>query len=200
MASGAAAEMEAAVEDLEIEDGRVIVRGVPDKGVTLASIGKKGNLYMSKTPPVLGVSRPAFSQQAPGFAGQLARIEPTKVAIESSRVSSTWNDRYAAWRKARGALGANEIEQVGFRLADAAGLAALSPVDYPMWMDGTTAAERHDPKPAPVAVAAPEAEPELTRAVKRQLAVDDARLAAGTISEYLAYLNSPGRAVRIRHE
>jgi CO/xanthine dehydrogenase Mo-binding subunit len=71
----AAKEMEAAIEDLEIEDGRVIVRGVPDKGVTLASIGKKGNLYMSKVPPVLGVAHPAFAQQAPAFAAQLARIE-----------------------------------------------------------------------------------------------------------------------------
>jgi CO/xanthine dehydrogenase Mo-binding subunit len=71
----AAAEMEAAVEDLEIEDGRVVVRGVPDKGVTLASIGKKGNLYMSKIPPVLGVSHPAFAVQAPAFAAELAKIE-----------------------------------------------------------------------------------------------------------------------------
>ncbi len=71
----AAKEMEAAVDDLEIEDGRVVVRGVPDKGVTLASIGKKGNLYMSKVPPVLGVAHPAFAVQAPAFAAQLARIE-----------------------------------------------------------------------------------------------------------------------------
>jgi CO/xanthine dehydrogenase Mo-binding subunit len=71
----AAKEMEAAIEDLEIEDGRVVVRGVPDKGVTLASIGKKGNLYMSKVPPVLGVAHPAFAMQAPAFAAQLARIE-----------------------------------------------------------------------------------------------------------------------------
>jgi CO/xanthine dehydrogenase Mo-binding subunit len=71
----AAKEMEAAIDDLEIEDGRVVVRGVPDKGVTLASIGKKGNLYMSKVPPVLGVAHPAFALQAPAFAAQLARIE-----------------------------------------------------------------------------------------------------------------------------
>src|SRR5262249_20440313 len=71
----AASELEAAVQDLEIVDGRVIVRGMPDKGVTLASIGKKGNLYMSKVQPVLGTARPAFTQQAPAFAAQLARIE-----------------------------------------------------------------------------------------------------------------------------
>jgi len=71
----AAAEMEASVHDLEIEDGRVVVRGVPDRVMTLAQIGKKGNLYMSKVQPVLGVSRPAFTKQAPGFAAQLARVE-----------------------------------------------------------------------------------------------------------------------------
>ncbi|HEY4909848.1 MAG TPA: xanthine dehydrogenase family protein molybdopterin-binding subunit [Methylomirabilota bacterium] len=71
----AAAEMEASVHDLEIEDGRVVVRGVPDRSITLAQIGKKGNLYMSKVQPVLGVSRPAFTKQAPAFAAQLARIE-----------------------------------------------------------------------------------------------------------------------------
>ena len=50
----AATELEASVHDLEIEDGKVFVRGVPDQVVTLAQIGKKGNLYMSKVQPVLG--------------------------------------------------------------------------------------------------------------------------------------------------
>jgi CO/xanthine dehydrogenase Mo-binding subunit len=71
----AAKELEASIHDLEIEDGKVVVRGVPNRSTTLASIGKKGNLYMSKIEPVLGVAHPAFSQQAPGFAAQLARIE-----------------------------------------------------------------------------------------------------------------------------
>jgi CO/xanthine dehydrogenase Mo-binding subunit len=71
----AAGELEASVHDLEIEDGRVAVRGVPSRFITLAQIGKKGNLYMSKVPPVLGVSHPAFSIQAPAFAAELARIE-----------------------------------------------------------------------------------------------------------------------------
>ena len=71
----AAKELEASVHDLDLEDGRVSVRGMPDRGITLAQIGKKGNLYMSKVPPVLGVSHPAFALQAPAFAAQLARIE-----------------------------------------------------------------------------------------------------------------------------
>jgi CO/xanthine dehydrogenase Mo-binding subunit len=71
----AAKELEASVNDLEIEDGKVAVRGVPSRFITLAQIGKKGNLYMSKVPPVLGVSHPAFAIQAPAFAAELARIE-----------------------------------------------------------------------------------------------------------------------------
>jgi CO/xanthine dehydrogenase Mo-binding subunit len=71
----AAGELEAAVEDLELLDGRVVVRGLPDRGVTLAQIGRKGNLYMSKVPPVLGSAHPAFSQQAPAFAAQIARLD-----------------------------------------------------------------------------------------------------------------------------
>jgi CO/xanthine dehydrogenase Mo-binding subunit len=71
----AAKELEASPQDLEIENGKVVVRGVPDRGITLASIGRKGNLYMSKVPPVLGMANPAFTQQAPAFAAQLARIE-----------------------------------------------------------------------------------------------------------------------------
>ena len=71
----AAGELEAAVHDLEIVDGRVIVRGMPDRGITLTQIGKKGNLYMSKVPPVLGSAHPAFTQQAPAFASEIARIE-----------------------------------------------------------------------------------------------------------------------------
>jgi CO/xanthine dehydrogenase Mo-binding subunit len=71
----AASEMEAAVQDLEIEDNKVVVRGVPSRSITLAQIGKKGNTYMSKVPPVLGVSHIAFAVQAPAFAAQLARVE-----------------------------------------------------------------------------------------------------------------------------
>jgi len=71
----AAKELEASVHDLEIDNEKVVVRGVPNKGITLAQIGKKGNLYMSKVQPVFGVSHPAFSQQAPAFCAQLAKIE-----------------------------------------------------------------------------------------------------------------------------
>jgi CO/xanthine dehydrogenase Mo-binding subunit len=71
----AAAELEAAVADLDIVGDSVVVEGVPDKSITLAAIGKKGNTFGSKTPPVLGASALGFTVQAPAFAAQLARIE-----------------------------------------------------------------------------------------------------------------------------
>ncbi len=71
----AADDLEAAPEDLEIVDGRVVVRGVPERSLSLADIGKKTNAFMSNVPPVLGVGSLGFSQQAPAFAAQLARIE-----------------------------------------------------------------------------------------------------------------------------
>jgi CO/xanthine dehydrogenase Mo-binding subunit len=71
----AAGELEAAVDDLDIVGDSVVVTGVPEKTITLAAIGKKGNTFQSKVPPVLGTSALGFSVQAPAFAAQLARIE-----------------------------------------------------------------------------------------------------------------------------
>jgi CO/xanthine dehydrogenase Mo-binding subunit len=95
----ASKELEASVQDLEIVDGKVTVKGT-DKGITLASIGKKGNLYMSKVEPVLGASHPAFSQQAPAFAAQIARIE-VDPDTGSSRCTSSPSCRTAARRSTR---------------------------------------------------------------------------------------------------
>ena len=65
----AAEELEASVHDLEIEDGKVVVRGVPDKGITLASIGKKGNLYMSKIAAGARRGQPGVRPAGPGLRG-----------------------------------------------------------------------------------------------------------------------------------
>jgi hypothetical protein len=144
-------------------------------------------------PASADMSTPSRQAEIEALVKRLAEFRPTRVAIESSRISNYWNDRYAAWRETRDALGFNEIEQVGFRLADRVGLAALSPVDYPMWMDGTTAAERHQPQPTSPA---PEAGSPLMESVRAQLEADDRVLKDGTISEFLAYLNLPERAVQ----
>jgi CO/xanthine dehydrogenase Mo-binding subunit len=71
----AARELEVAVEDLDIEGDSVIVRGVPDRSISLKTIGKKGNTFGSTTPPVVASAALAFSVQAPAFAAELARLE-----------------------------------------------------------------------------------------------------------------------------
>jgi len=160
----------------------------------LGTFHMEGSAEDLVNPPPADMSTPRRQAEIEALVKQLAEFRPTRVAIESSRISSYWNDRYTAWRESRGALGFNEIEQVGFRLADAAGLAALSPVDYPMWMDGTTAADRHEPQPQPE-TASPEAESPLMGEVRAQIEVDSHILRDGTVSDFLAYLNRPERAV-----
>ena len=66
---------EASSDDLEIRDGLVYVKGVPDRSVgfgALASIaeGKKGG-----PGPVIGEGRAAVEQNAPGFVVHLAKVE-----------------------------------------------------------------------------------------------------------------------------
>jgi CO/xanthine dehydrogenase Mo-binding subunit len=71
----AARELEVSVEDLDIVGDSVIVRGVPDKSMKLATIGKRSNTFASPIPPVLGAASNAFLVQAPAFAAELARVE-----------------------------------------------------------------------------------------------------------------------------
>jgi CO/xanthine dehydrogenase Mo-binding subunit len=71
----AARELEVAIDDLDIDVDSVVVRGVPDRAIKLATIGKRSNTFGSPIPPVLGSASNAFLVQAPAFAAQLARIE-----------------------------------------------------------------------------------------------------------------------------
>jgi CO/xanthine dehydrogenase Mo-binding subunit len=71
----AARELEVALEDLDLDGESVVVRGVPDKSIKLATIGKRSNTFGSPIPPVLGSSSLAFDVQAPAFAAELARLE-----------------------------------------------------------------------------------------------------------------------------
>lgn len=71
----AAEELEADVADVEIVDGRVQVRGVPDKGIDLADIAKKTMQFGGKYPPVVGNGRHAQTIPSPAFCAQLAEVE-----------------------------------------------------------------------------------------------------------------------------
>ena len=70
----AATELEASVEDLEIVQGRVQVRGVPGKSKTLAEIHALSGTFAARYEPVYGRGQAAVTDNAPGFAVHIARV------------------------------------------------------------------------------------------------------------------------------
>lgn len=70
----AAAELEASVEDLELVQGRVQVRGVPGKSKTLAEIHALSGSFAARYEPVYGRGQSAVTDTAPGFAVHVARV------------------------------------------------------------------------------------------------------------------------------
>jgi CO/xanthine dehydrogenase Mo-binding subunit len=71
----ASRELEAAPADLEIVGREVRVKGAPSRSVSLAHVGRESTRFGGKYEPVLGRGTTALTQQAPGFAGQLAEVE-----------------------------------------------------------------------------------------------------------------------------
>ena len=65
---------EADPADLDIVDGKVQVRGVPDKQITLKEIGNQTMQFGSKYAPVIGHGRYANTTNSPGFCAQLAEV------------------------------------------------------------------------------------------------------------------------------
>ena len=70
----ASEEFEADPADLEIVDGEVRVRGVPDKTITLAALAEKTMDWSGRYAPIVGNGRHAETEAAPGFCAQLAEV------------------------------------------------------------------------------------------------------------------------------
>lgn len=70
----AASHLEARVDDLEIEDGAVRVKGSPAARLSLAEIAAMSMRFGAKYPPVFGQGSTAITRQSPGFAGHLVRV------------------------------------------------------------------------------------------------------------------------------
>jgi CO/xanthine dehydrogenase Mo-binding subunit len=79
----AAAELEASVEDLEIVDGSVRVRGVPGKSKTLGQIFSLSGAFGAKYEPVLGRGQAAIVDRSPGMGVHVVRV---RVDRETGRV------------------------------------------------------------------------------------------------------------------
>ena len=66
----AAEQLEAAPEDLEIVDGSVRVKGVPDRKLAIGELAMGGSAH----PPVLGQGRTRIDRQSPAFTVHLCRV------------------------------------------------------------------------------------------------------------------------------
>lgn len=66
--------LEAAIDDLEIVDGNVRVKGVPGSGVTLKQIAQMSMSFGGRHEPIYGVGSTAITESAPGFAAHLCEV------------------------------------------------------------------------------------------------------------------------------
>jgi CO/xanthine dehydrogenase Mo-binding subunit len=94
--------LEASVEDLELVDGAVRVRGVPGSGMTLKELAGKTMGFAAPYAPVYGTGSTAIRESAPGFAAHLVEVEVDDVTGETRPV------RYVA------------VQDVGFAINPAA--------------------------------------------------------------------------------
>jgi len=66
--------LEASVDDLEIENGKVVVRGVPGKSVELKQIASASMRFGGRFGPVYGRGNAAVGATTPMYAGHLAKV------------------------------------------------------------------------------------------------------------------------------
>jgi CO/xanthine dehydrogenase Mo-binding subunit len=96
--------LEASVEDLEIADGAVRVRGVPGSGLSLQEIAGRTMGFTARNEPVYGTGASAMKESAPGFAVHLAEVEVDAVTGETRPV------RYVAVQDVGFAINPAEVE------------------------------------------------------------------------------------------
>src|SRR5947199_8343497 len=66
--------LEASSEDMELRDGKVMVKGVPEKHVTLQQIAANSMRFGAPYEPVYGRGRSANRVSSPMFAAHLAKV------------------------------------------------------------------------------------------------------------------------------
>jgi CO/xanthine dehydrogenase Mo-binding subunit len=71
--------LEASVEDLEVFEGAVRVRGVPSSRISLKDIASRTMGFAARNEPVYGRGSTAIRESAPGFAVHLVEVEVDEV-------------------------------------------------------------------------------------------------------------------------
>jgi CO/xanthine dehydrogenase Mo-binding subunit len=67
--------LDASVHDLDLADGYVRVRGVPDRALTIAKLARIATEFGGKYEPIFGRGASATTARAPGFAAHLCEVE-----------------------------------------------------------------------------------------------------------------------------
>jgi CO/xanthine dehydrogenase Mo-binding subunit len=80
----AATMLEASPQDLELQDGKVMVKGLSSRSVSLREIATKSMNFGGRFEPVYGRGSSAITSNAPGFAAHLAHV---KVDPETGEVT-----------------------------------------------------------------------------------------------------------------
>jgi CO/xanthine dehydrogenase Mo-binding subunit len=96
--------LEASVEDLELSDGAVRVRGVPGSAISLKDIAGRTMGFTARNEPVYGKGSTAMAESAPGFAVHLVEVEIDDVTGETRPV------RYVAVQDVGFAINPAEVE------------------------------------------------------------------------------------------
>ncbi len=99
-----------------------------------------------KTDDVLSTEK---QKQLSEVLERLKTYAPTRIALEAPFKNSSTVKDYQAYLDGSFRLTANEIHQIGFRLAGQMHHETVYPVDFPMWMDGRVPAEIGVPQPLP---------------------------------------------------
>jgi hypothetical protein len=132
------------------------------------------------------VLSPRRQEEIEDVVAQLSAFEPTVVALESPWGDTTNAADYGAWLAGEHELRRKEEEQIGFRVAQRAGLETVHPVDARMGL------------PDSLLMATLEMEPSLGRYLaeiepygEAAMALMDEMLSELTIGEFLWEMNSP---------
>ncbi len=96
--------LEASVDDLEMVDGAVRVRGVPGSGLSLKDIASRTMGFAARNEPVYGTGSTAIRESAPGFAAHLVEVEIDEVTGVTRPV------RYVAIQDVGFAINPAEVE------------------------------------------------------------------------------------------
>jgi CO/xanthine dehydrogenase Mo-binding subunit len=117
--------LEASVDDLEIADGAVRVRGVPGSSLSLKEIAGRTMGFAARNEPVYGTGSTAIRESAPGFAVHLVEVEIDEVTGETKPV------RYVAVQDVGFAINPAEVEaQIHGGVAQGLGWALYEGMEY----------------------------------------------------------------------